>query len=412
MTELIFYHDAYQKTGSARVRSVTQQGTRWAVLLDRTIFYPEGGGQPADKGMLAGIPVADVRRDGDEVIHLLDQAPPLVPGDSSLLELDWGHRYDFMQQHTGQHIISGVLHQDFGISTVSVHQGDEVTTIETDCADLTEEQLFSVTLRVQQIIGENLPVAPNLLHESDAQLSKLRREPKVSGTVRVISLGGYDHAACGGVHLRCTGEVLLAMCTATEKIRGRIRTAWKIGERALRDYHRKHLALERAGTLSSAPPLEVPDRLEKLLEENRSLVYEKNQLKRQRAADMVQGIFSRGETAAGYRVALESMELDDPELLKHLPGMLPPDFPSFFCLAALVNGEVRWCIAASPSLKLPFQQIRSELLPLIEGKGGGKPPFWQGAGKDPSGTESFLYQLREFIVSYIRRSDNEAEENG
>ena len=411
MTELMFYDDAYQKTGSARVRSVTQQGDRWAVLLDRTLFYPEGGGQPADKGLLAGIPVADVRKEGDEVIHLLEREPPLASGDRAQLELNWDHRYDFMQQHTGQHIISGVLHQDFGIGTVSVHQGNEITSIETDCTDITEQQLVSVTLRVQQIIGENLPVSPSQLDESDDQLSKLRREPKVSGTIRVISLGGYDHAACGGVHLRRTGEVLLAMCTATEKIRGRIRTAWKIGERALRDYHQKHLVLERTGTLVSVPPLEVPDRVERLLDENRRLALEKHQLMRQRAADMVQGMFSRGETVGAYRIALESMELDDPDLLKHLPGVLPPDFPSFFCLAALVNGEMRWCIAASPAFNLPFQQIRSELLPLIEGKGGGKPPFWQGVGKTPSGTESFLYRLREFIVSYIRR-DNAAEGKG
>jgi len=407
MTEMVFYQEPYRQTCSAAVRSVTSENGVHKILCDRTLFYPGGGGQPSDRGCIGGHVLSEVQQEGDEVLHILQEKPSFSPGDEITLELDWDHRFDYMQQHTGQHILSGVMYRDFGIGTAAVHQGEEYTTIETDQQELSEEQLAEITKKAQHIIGENLPVTPAVISEKDEEIQKLRREPKVSGDIRVIRIGEYDRAACGGLHAGSTGEVQLVQCIGSEKIRGRVRTVWKIGRRALEDYRIKHGVLQRIGDLLSVPETEADQRVEKLLADIKQLKYEKTGLRRQLAARIIENCFSQAEHIEGITLAAGKTGTTDPEVIKEAGTIVQHDEPFIFCLLGVTEEELRWVIAVSESVPLPFQQIKEKLLPLIDGKGGGKPPLWQGIGRKAEGAEQFIESFRCMMTQWIREQRKE-----
>ncbi len=277
MKQPLFYRDAYTAAFTARVESIEEEKGTFILTLDDTAFYPEGGGQACDRGQIGGARVLDVRKKDGEIFHYLESRPvdldarAVEPGSSVRGELDWGHRFDFMQQHTGQHILSAVLFRDFGLSTVSVHQGEEDTSIEIEAESLEEEELLKLEDTAMGLIAANRKIETFFVDERDLENYDLRREPKVSGTIRVVRIEGYDAVACGGVHTATTGEVRLIRCMGEEKIRGRLRLHWKIGDRALKDYREKSRIISRLTDLFSAPQPELLSRIEASSEELVSL---------------------------------------------------------------------------------------------------------------------------------------------
>src|SRR6056297_691685 len=204
MSELLCYESPYESSFTATVTEVEPAGKEWAVQLDRTLFYPEGGGQPSDIGWINDIPVRHVVKQNGELWHYLDRAPSEVKVQG---KIDWDHRYDYMQQHTGQHILSAVMYRDFGYNTVAIHQGEETTTIEIDTDDIEEKTISAIEKKAMDIVSQNLPMDTNWVKDDEIDKYDLRRDPKVSGDIRLVAIEGYDTVACGGVHTATTGEV-------------------------------------------------------------------------------------------------------------------------------------------------------------------------------------------------------------
>ncbi|MBT3271855.1 MAG: alanyl-tRNA editing protein, partial [Spirochaetales bacterium] len=266
MTEKLFYKDPYKSEFDAVVRDIKPHDKKDVVevYLDRTCFYPEGGGQPADIGMIETTEVIDARKSGDDVVHVCREEPRLISGAAVHCTVDWTHRFEFMQQHTGQHLISAALYQAAALNTVSVHLGEEYSTVELEVQKIDEELLLSIEREVNQIICRNIPVQVSHLGEGDPGLADLRRPPKVDGEIRVVAVEGIDKAACGGVHVERTGEVGLVKLIGTESIRGNIRTIWKIGDRAHADYREKILVCAELSKLFSAPTAGIVDEAREL----------------------------------------------------------------------------------------------------------------------------------------------------
>ena len=220
MTEALYYKNAYQFQFQAKVIKRVEIKDKGGVVLDQTCFYPEGGGQPADRGNLNGIRVSDVRKIDGEIIHFMDQP---LPSDQveGIVNQEW--RLEYMQQHTGQHILSQALLKVGKCQTVSVHFGDSYTAIETNKEKISDQILNDVEKLANEIINENVPV--NLLWVDPAEVDRyhIRRPPPDVSKVRIVQIENFDAAACGGLHISRTGEVGLVKVIGKEKIRGHTR---------------------------------------------------------------------------------------------------------------------------------------------------------------------------------------------
>jgi alanyl-tRNA synthetase len=247
----LYYTDAYQKTFRATVTSVSAEGRR--VILDQTAFYPASGGQPHDLGSVNGIAIEDVIDDGEQIIHLL--AEPLS---SSAVDgvIDWPRRFDHMQQHTGQHLLSAVIADLFGFETIGVHLGAESSTIDLKCASIGPEQLRSAELQANAVLQQNRPVS--IAFEDAAQAKDLRKASDRTGLLRIVSISGLDRSACGGTHVHATGEIGAILLRSVEKIRGNVRLEFVCGNRAINRARNDYDSLEACARVFSSPVNDVP----------------------------------------------------------------------------------------------------------------------------------------------------------
>ena len=232
MTEKLYYNDPFCKTFTATVRACVQEKDAWAVTLDRTVFYPEGGGQPADHGTLGGVHVADTRERDGEVVHLC--SGPLAVGEAVEGAIDWARRFDFMQQHSGEHIVSGILCGIFHCDNVGFHIGHGLVTIDFN-AELTPEDVLDIERRANQYIWEDH--ALSVAYPSPEELEKLdyRSKKALAGQVRIVSWPGADCCACCGTHVLRSGQVGLVKLLSCQKFREGVRLEILCGKRAL-DY--------------------------------------------------------------------------------------------------------------------------------------------------------------------------------
>ena len=227
MTIRLYYTDAYLRDFDAVVVDRAEHGRR--IYLDRTAFYPTSGGQPHDTGSLGGSPVLDVVDEGERIAHVL--AEPLDPG-AARGTVDWRRRFDHMQQHTGQHLLSAVLHELFGHRTIAVHFGRESSTLDLDTPDLEHERLVEAEARANEVVTENRPVEVSFEHALEA--TGLRKASPREGTLRIVTIRDLDRSACGGTHVSATGEIGPILIRKSERVKKNVRLEFACGARAVR----------------------------------------------------------------------------------------------------------------------------------------------------------------------------------
>jgi alanyl-tRNA synthetase len=251
MTDRLYYTDSYLREFTARIVERSADGR--IVYLDRTAFYPASGGQPCDTGAIAGVPVLEVTDEGERIAHHL--ARPLDSGAVDCA-IDWSRRFDHMQQHTGQHLLSAVFEEWFGLDTVGFHLGAESSTIDLEGGAVEPGAVLDAERRANDIVFENRPVA---VHFQPAQeVHGLRKPTDREGTLRIVSIEGLDRSACGGTHVRATGEVGPILLRKLEKVRQAVRVEFLCGGRAVRRARADYEALSKTAQLISAPLEEVP----------------------------------------------------------------------------------------------------------------------------------------------------------
>jgi alanyl-tRNA synthetase len=246
-TERLYYIDPYLRSFQASLVRTTDERT--TIYLDRSAFYPTSGGQTADLGWINGIPVVDVRDEGEWIAHQLER--PLDESAQIDAELDWPRRYDNMQQHTGQHLLSAVVESLFGYATVSVHMGAQISTIELETPQFSDEQATAAEARCGELIAAALPV--NITFEDASEAMGLRKASERTGPLRIIEIAGVDRSACGGTHLKSTAELNLVQVRRREKVRNNTRLEFVAGSRALdrvRQDYRIAAELSRACTVA------------------------------------------------------------------------------------------------------------------------------------------------------------------
>jgi alanyl-tRNA synthetase len=401
VTDSIYYREPYLTDLDVVPIALVREEGRLAVVLDRTICYPEGGGQPGDRARLDDIPIIDTRKASDgSILHILADDQTVELGKSYRLSLDWARRYDFMQQHTAQHLVSGVLHAIAGIGTVAVHFGQTDFTIETDAEAIDESTLQHVEDRVNEIVRVNVAVSAEVKAHEDAQGMGLRRAIKVDGDVRLVSIGDYDVIACGGVHVGHSSELLYVLCIGSERIRGHVRTQWLAGSRAVAAIRRDQSVVKQLVAQFSAQPHELvgmAQTVQTQLTDTRYKLRKANEkLVRMQLATLIEGSQQVRGTPV---VALDASE-EEEDFLKHLAEASNVHEVLALCALRRMNEhQLAWLIVLKGpgAARLDFASMRNSLLPLIGGKGGGKPPMWQGVGDKPEAIARFLQAFIEMV---------------
>ena len=264
-TKRLYYEDVYKKEFTAKVLECREAKKGFHIILDESAFYPEGGGQPSDTGALNGVKVLHVSEKGEEIIHELEA--PLEEGVLAEGVIDWQKRYDNMQQHTGEHIFSGLVHKHFGYDNVGFHMGTDEVTVDFNGV-LTQEQLDELEDEANQLIYDNVPV--KVFYPSKEELEELdyRSKKELTGLVRIVEIPGGDICACCGTHVETTGEVGLIKLRTMINYKGGVRISMLCGRRALMDYRERLKDEIRISNLLSAKLALVPDAVEKMKNES------------------------------------------------------------------------------------------------------------------------------------------------
>ncbi|MBA3470528.1 MAG: hypothetical protein H0T53_12890 [Herpetosiphonaceae bacterium] len=266
MTERLYWQDAYLREWTALVVA-RRDGARPQVALDRSAFYPEGGGQPADHGSIAGVAVLDVQAEDAVVWHTL--AAPLED-DQVACGLDWPRRFDHMQQHHGQHLLSAAFEHLYNLRTVSFHLGVAGVTIDLAASAIDPAQLVAVEDLANEVIWADYPVLARFVEPAELATLRLRKPPSVSGAIRVVSAGDFDHSACGGTHPRSTGGVGLIHIRRIERRGEMVRVEFVCGGRAVRELRWKNATLGRLASSFSGSQEQVEEAVGRLREAEES----------------------------------------------------------------------------------------------------------------------------------------------
>ena len=266
--EKLYEANPYLTTFTARVESCVQGKRGFDVVLDQTAFYPEGGGQPYDTGVLGGVPVLEVHEREGRVIHTCAQ--PLEAGSQVEGTIDWARRFDLMQHHSGEHIISGLAHAKWGCDNVGFHMGSDVITIDLN-VELNEAQLRELELAANRYIWEDHPMVVTYPSPEELEALEYRSKKALTGRVRITSFPGADTCACCGTHVATSGQVGLVKLLSMQKFRDGVRIELVCGGRAL-DYMSRVLEQNhQVSNLLSAKPMETGAAVQRMLEENAAL---------------------------------------------------------------------------------------------------------------------------------------------
>ena len=260
----LYYEEPYLKETEATITAI--EGNR--VFFDKSIFYPEGGGQPGDIGTFGIYRIIDTQKSGEESAHIFNDTKGLKVGQKGVLKLDWEHRYAFMKRHSAQHLLSSVFFKTLGAGTLAVHLGDEYVTIELDRKDIEEKELLRVEEIANFLVRQSLKIEQKDLLRSEAEALHMRRSIKVGDPdVKVVFIEGQDAVACGGVHVSSTAEIGEISYYDSEVIRGHLRTIWKIDDEAVRSRRENLEIVKEASRALSAPHSEISASLSARLSE-------------------------------------------------------------------------------------------------------------------------------------------------
>ena len=385
MTKKLYYEDSHLFSFSAQVLQCEQNKGRWEIVLDRTAFFPEGGGQPGDTGRLGTANVTDTHERGGEVVHYCDR--PLEPGSVVEGELDREKRLCRMQNHSGEHILSGTAHRLYGCENVGFHMGEHDMTIDFD-KELSAEELKEIETRANEAVRENLPV--NVFFPSADVLSTLeyRSKKELSGDVRIVEIPGVDRCACCAPHVSRTGEVGIIKVLNFERHRGGIRLSLACGMWALEDSRQKLQSVGEISALLSARREAVAPAVERLMHE-RDALKEKNamlaiELVKLKAAlqPETDGSICLFETVSDEIAMRELVNL----LMERCDGLAAVFFPG-------EAGVWRYIIG---SRNIDLRKAAKRINAGIGGRGGGRPEMIQGsAAASESEIQKFIMSFRE-----------------
>ncbi|MEH7463055.1 DHHA1 domain-containing protein [Bacillus thuringiensis] len=392
MTHKLFYADPYLQTFTAQItKQARDKDDNLYVVLTQTAFYPTGGGQPHDTGQLNQVPIINVEEIDGEIRHYVTEE---IHADEVTGYVSWKRRFDHMQQHAGQHILSAIFWDHFNIPTIGFHLGREIVTIDLETSNLSIETAEEAAYLANQIVLENRPITVRWVSLEEAKQLPLRKDPTVTENIRVVIIENLDYNGCGGTHPKQTGEVGPLQIINWERHKGKIRLTFVCGWRAIELMQRNQSLVKDAAQQLHSKESDIPNKIKQLLsaqkENEKELQAANEKLILVEASELLQ---QAEKTPFGKQIAVSFTDRSIQELAK-LAAILTEKDEHAITYFVTENGENLQCICAcGNAVTQNMNTLLKAALPLIEGKGGGNPKSARGGGKAMVTGEVFLLHL-------------------
>ena len=379
MTERLYYTEPYRKTFDATVVKAETVDGRLFVTLDQTAFYPTSGGQPFDTGILGGGAVTDViDRDDGTVVHVMGGM--LKPGDVVAGEIDWARRFDHMQQHTGQHVLSAAFDRLFGVRTESFHMGQQSSTIDL-AREVTAAEIARAEDDANRVVWEDRAVSIRFASADEAAAMGMRKESLRTGTLRLISVEDYDLSACGGTHVGRTGAIGVIAIGGWEKLRGGSRVEFLCGNRVVQRFRHWRDSLSAMQTHLSVPPAEMAASIGRMQDDSKSFQRAIRGFQEKLAAQEASTLLAKGN------LIVEAIDGWDAQGIKSIATAAAAANSTAVLILFTTATPAQVVIARGASANVDAGALLKQLAARFGGKGGGKPDLAQGGGLNASSAE-------------------------
>lgn len=402
MTQKLYDQNSHQTQATARVAACTPVEGGFDVLLDQTVLFPEGGGQPCDTGWIGDARVLSCREDHGEVVHTTNRA--LAVGETVSVRLDWVRRFDFMQQHTGEHLLSFAFYKLFEAANIGFHLALDYATIDFD-KPLSREQIAEAELLANSYVWRNLPVKTAFYDsEEDVKSLPLRKHAEgLTAPIRIVSIEDADMCTCCAPHCTLTGEIGSIFVLDAAGYKGGTRVTFLCGERALKRHRAEHDDLDAIGRRFSTARENAVSAVAKLSDEYGALKKRERELAKELNGFLSNELRSNAKQAGKFRVAVRLFSGIDAGRLKDLaqcaaePGVLA-------VLFSQLDGKLSYVLASGEKFPLDVGELIPAVNAATGGKGGGRGTLAQGMAQSDSGAEETVKQVEDYLVRRLKES--------
>jgi len=394
-TERLYNDNPYLTEFRAEVIEILPYGDKYGIVLNRTAFYPAGGGQPWDTGYLNDEKVSEVIEKDGKLLHIVDNKLLSTEVKGSV---NWARRFDFMQQHTGQHILSACFEKLLNGSTDSFHMGKDIVSIEINIDSFSIDDAERIENMANGIIYCNLPVITRVVNGEELNSLPLRKMPKVTENIRIVEVKEIDYSPCGGTHVRTTGEVGMIKIKSWEKCKGGIRFSFVCGNRALKDYGMYNSIIRTLCEKLSVRDSEIIEAFDKLLSDLRNTEKQLSASTQELMRVEADNIIKECPVVSGIRLisrVFDNRSINDVKLLAQYLTKAPGNV----ALLACRNENAQVIFSRSEDVNIDINALFKAVLPIIDGKGGGNSRTAQGGGSKVERLEEFINNARNLIIS-------------
>jgi alanyl-tRNA synthetase len=386
-TRRLFDEDPYAREFEASVLSVTPGRNIFEVTLDQTLFFPESGGQPSDIGVIDSIPVNGVKESDGNIIHIMEK--PIEEGRQIHGRIDWNLRFDHMQQHTGQHILSQTFIELLNAETIGFHLGRQISTIDLTVARIEDDELAKVETRANEIVMMDKMVYIHYKQSDKLDGIQLRKQPDVDGLLRIVEIDQFDWSGCCGTHVKSCGEIGLIKILRQEKYKGGIRISFLCGHRALQAAQKSHDIIMQMSRMLSTNEDELTAALQKMIAERKDLLKTVKLSRRRVVESEAENLVLKARTCESLMKIVERLDDFDPETLQQIARRIVQE-PDRLVVLCRQSESLFTVIARSKNVNWDVRPAVEKISELIQGRGGGGSDFGQITGVGVDGLEQVM----------------------
>jgi len=355
MTEKVYLENPYLRQLEARIVEKKYDNNKYYLITNKTIFYPNlAGGQPGDKGTINGIEVLEAYEDGDDIIHVLGEN---IHSDKVKMTIDWNTRFDYMQQHSGQHLLSSVFYKLFNGETIGFYIGKEYVYIDVNIHKISNEEIEKVESFANKIVFSNFSIKTYIVEREDMDKIPVRKNINLNSNIRIVEIDEIDFSPCCGTHVRSTGEIGLIKIRKVEPYKGNIRVEFVCGHRALKDYTWKSSYIRDISNMLSVKDKDVKNKVEKLYKEKENLEKENRKLREKIYKYEAESLFNEGKSYNNVKIIVKKFSNKSIKDIQNISNILRSYENTISLLGAANEEKMQFVIARNGTLDINLKNI-------------------------------------------------------